>query len=81
MSRQSRRRKLRKLYNTADSIAERENAAIKKMNMIGNVQQPRLNNTYVCDGYTFHTGKKHRYGGGVGFTDTRVQPHKILWDM
>jgi hypothetical protein len=80
MSRQSRRRKLRKNYHTIDNVAERENGALKTMQMIGNVQQPRLNITYSVDGYTFHTGKKHRYGGGVGFTDNRTQP-SFLWDI
>ena len=79
MSRQSRRRKCRKHYHTMDSTAERENGAIKTMSIIGNVQQPQLNRTYSVDGYTFMTGKKHRYGGGVGVTDKRTQP-SFLWD-
>lgn len=80
MSRQSRRRKLRTNYHTVDSTAERENGAIKTMVMVGNVQQPRLNRTYSVDGYTFMTGKKHRYGGGVSVTNKRTQP-SFLWDV
>lgn len=69
MSRQARKRKLRKNYNTVDSIASREHGAIKAMAMVGPVQQSRLNITYRVDGYVFNSGKKHR-GGGVG-----VNPH------
>ena len=65
MSRQKRRREKRKNYHTIDSVAERENGAIKSMQMTGNVQQPRLNFTYRVDGFIFNTGKRHR-GGGVG---------------
>ena len=80
MSRQKRRREKRKNYHTVDSIAERENGAIRTMRMTGNVHQPRLNRTYSVDGYTFMTGKKHRYGGGISVTDPRVQP-AMLWDV
>lgn len=79
MSRQNRRRKLRKNYHTIDNTAERENAALKTIQIIGNVQQPRLNVTYSVDGFVFHTGKRHRYGGGVGVTSKRVQP-AMLWE-
>jgi hypothetical protein len=78
-SRQERRRLKRKNYHTEDSVAERENHAIKKMHMIGCVQQPRLNVTYSVDGCVFHTGKKHRYGGGCSVTSKRVQP-SFLWE-
>ena len=74
MSRQSRRRKCRKHYHDIDSTANRENGAIKTMQITGCVQQPRLNRTYSVDGYVFFTGKKHRYGGGVSVTQKRVQP-------
>ena len=60
MSRQKRRREKRKNYHTEDSIAERENGAIRTMQMTGNVQQPRLNRTYSTGGFVFFTGKNHR---------------------
>ena len=63
MSRQNRRRKLRKYYADMDSIAKRESTAIQYMKVEGNVQAKRLNKTYMCDGVRFNTGKKHRQGG------------------
>ena len=66
MSRQSRRRILRKHYTEIDSIAKREGKAISTMNRIGNVQAKRLNKSYICDGFRFNTGKKHRAGGNWG---------------
>ena len=52
-------------YNTIDNQCERQAGSMKSMQMIGPVQQPRLNFTYMVDGYKFNTGKRHR-GGGVG---------------
>ena len=65
MSRQERKRKLRKNYHSIDNQAERENNAIKTVSMTGCVQQSRLNFTYRVDGFVFNTGFRHR-AGGVG---------------
>jgi hypothetical protein len=78
-SNQRKRKRREKNYNPIDASCERENAAIKKVSVIGNVQQPRLNRTYSVDGYTFCTGKKYRWGGGTSVTDKRIQP-SFLWD-
>lgn len=46
--------------DSKDRTAKAEGKAIMTMNVIGPVQAPRINLTYVNGGYTFNSGKKHR---------------------
>ena len=78
-SNQRKRLRKRKNYNPVDMSCEQQGKAIDRINRIGCVQQPRLNKTYKLDGYTFYTGKRHRWGGGTSVTDTRTQP-AFLWE-
>jgi len=49
----------RRQIDQFDIDAERESVAIKSANK-NRVHNPMLNKTYVCDGFRFPTGKKHR---------------------
>ena len=48
-----------------DVQAIKEGMAIDRKFQIGVVHTPRLKLTYHMDGYTYHTGQKHRQGGGL----------------
>lgn len=72
-SNQRKRKRKRNNYNPIDASCERESKAVDRMHKIGCVQQPRLNRTYSVDGYTYVTGKRHRYGSGCSVTDKRIK--------
>lgn len=57
--RRERRIALAKL-SEIDGDCYRQGLQIDKARKRGCVQQPRLNRTYIVDGFVFNTGKRHR---------------------
>ena len=65
MSTSNQRKAKRRKADPLDFAAIQESAAIDRKFQIGVVHTPRLKLTYHMDGYTYHTGAKHRQGGGL----------------
>lgn len=65
MSTSNQRKAKRRKADPLDFAAIQEGAAIDRKFQIGVVHTPRLKLTYHMDGYTYHTGAKHRQGGGL----------------
>ena len=55
----------RRKADPIDFQAIQEGQAIERKVAIGVVHTPQIRITYRVDGQVFHTGARHRYGGGL----------------
>lgn len=65
MSTANQRKAKRRKADPLDFAAIKEGMAIDRKFAIGVVHTPRIKLTYHIDGFTYHTGFKHRQGGGL----------------